>query len=361
MKFLFDFGLSQEDPLTEQFVLEVQHGDRILSLASGGEVPLSLLSLNENIRIMAVDISEPQIKLCRLKLAAAVRLEFPENAQFLGYSGMNENQRLHLYREAIRPHLSADDALFWDQNLLFIRRGIINAGRFERYIRKMRFVARFFIGKNNLQRLISCRTLSEQIEVFDGSVATRKSLQMLFKFAFHPAIYRKRGLQEQALIHAGKTTGERFYSKFRDFCTASPANENYFLQYFLTGTCNSEASFPHYLQPENKRQLVNNLKNLELTTIPFQVALIEKGEGYFNKIHLSNLGDWITKEQFCELLGLFKKYCCPGTKICYRYLQKNHFLDIGSKEFSIDDAISIIAEKKDRFPFYGIIPFTVNN
>jgi N-acetylmuramic acid 6-phosphate (MurNAc-6-P) etherase len=30
-------------------------------------------------------------------------------------------------------------------------------------------------------------------------------------------------LQEQALIHADKTTGERFYSKFRNFCTLGEA------------------------------------------------------------------------------------------------------------------------------------------
>lgn len=61
MAILFDFGISQEDPLTEQLVLDVKPTDQILSVASGGEVPLSLLSLNENITISAVDISEDSI------------------------------------------------------------------------------------------------------------------------------------------------------------------------------------------------------------------------------------------------------------------------------------------------------------
>ena len=38
MKNLFDFGMSQEDPLSEQSVLNIQTGDSVLSLASGGEV-----------------------------------------------------------------------------------------------------------------------------------------------------------------------------------------------------------------------------------------------------------------------------------------------------------------------------------
>jgi S-adenosylmethionine:diacylglycerol 3-amino-3-carboxypropyl transferase len=57
MAVLFDFGISQEDASTEQFVLGVNPADRILSVASGGEVPLSLLSLNDNITICAVDLS----------------------------------------------------------------------------------------------------------------------------------------------------------------------------------------------------------------------------------------------------------------------------------------------------------------
>jgi S-adenosylmethionine-diacylglycerol 3-amino-3-carboxypropyl transferase len=361
MSFLFDFGLSQEDPFTEQFALNIQPSDRILSLASGGEVPLSLLSLNENIRITAVDISESQIKLCRLKLTAAVHLEFPENGQFLGYSGMDENRRLQLYRETIRPCLSSGDSAFWDRNLSFIGKGIINAGRFEQYIRKMRSVAQVFIGKKNLQNLISCQTTEEQTAIFDNSIATRKSLQLLFKIAFHPSVYRKRGLQEQALIHAEKTTGERFYSKFRDFCTVNPASGNYFIQYFLTGSCIRDTSFPSYLQPDNKKRLLSNLNNLELSAVSFQDALREKGNGYFNKIHLSNLGDWMTREQFVELLDLFKAFCLPGTEVCYRFLQKNHFRDVTSPLFSIDTAISATAEKRDRFPFYGIIHITVKS
>jgi S-adenosylmethionine:diacylglycerol 3-amino-3-carboxypropyl transferase len=361
MKFLFDFGLSQEDPLTEQFVLDISPSDSILSLASGGEVPLSLLSLNENIRVVAVDISESQIKLCRLKLTAALKLDFPENGQFLGYAQMDAKTRITIYREKIRPFLTPGDLIFWDEHIQYILDGIINAGRFEQYIRKMRFIARIFIGGKNLKKLISCRSLDEQAAVFDQNIATRKSLRLLFKVAFHPAIYKKRGLQEQALIHAGKTTGERFYSRFRDFCTGNPAGENYFLQFFLTGTCQNEASFPHYLQPENKTRLIRNLANLELKTVSFQNALSENPRGHFNKIHLSNLGDWITKEQFAELISLLQNNCLPGTKICYRYLQKNHFRDVVSELFSIDQELSEIAIKKDRFPFYGIVPVIISN
>jgi len=359
MSFLFDFGLSQEDPLTEQTVLDIRPGERILSLASGGEVALSLLSLNENTRIKAVDISDAQIRLCRLKLTTAAVLGFPENGAFLGYSAMNEERRLQIYRDLIRRQLPVQDAEFWDRQLSYIGKGIIHAGRFEQYIRKMRGIAQLFIGRKNLEMLISCSSTSEQEEVFDRDIATRKSLRMLFKVAFHPSIYRKRGLQDQALIHAGKTTGERFYSKFRDFCTVNPASENYFLQFFLTGHCLDGTAYPPYLQSCNKNRLISNLPKMEFKTISFQEALREEEPGTFGRIHMSNLGDWMTKEEFMELLDLFCGYCTPGSRILYRYLQKNHFADILATHFPIDSQLSVLAEKKDRFPFYGILPVTL--
>jgi S-adenosylmethionine-diacylglycerol 3-amino-3-carboxypropyl transferase len=290
---------------------------------------------------------------------AAIHLDFPLNGQFLGYSDMKGKIRSKFFWEYIRPHLSAEDTIFWDQNLQHIENGIVNAGRFEQYIQKMRFVVNLFIGKQNLFQLINSKTLEEQKTIFNKKIATRKNLQLLFKLAFHPVIYKKRGLQEQALIHAGKTTGERFYSKFEDFCTSGLAAKNHFLQYFLTGNCIIKESFPAYLQPANKNRLMTNLNGLEFQNTSFQDALNRKEKGHYNKIHLSNLGDWLSEEDFAQLLELLKKKCNPGTKICYRYLQKNHFVENELTDFSIDKDLSALAQKQDRFPFYGILSITM--
>jgi S-adenosylmethionine-diacylglycerol 3-amino-3-carboxypropyl transferase len=361
MSFIFDFGLSQEDPLSELRALGVSHSDSILSLASGGEVPLSLVSLIDGIRVRAVDISGSQVSLCRLKHVAAVKLEFPLNGKFLGFGNLEPKKRIEIYHDVVRPSLSGSDISFWDQNITFIGKGIINAGRFEQYIRNMRVVAGLFIGKGNLDRLIACSSIPEQNQVFDQYIAPRKSLRLLFKVAFHPAIYRKRGLQEQALIHAEKSTGERFFSKFRDFCTTTPASENYFLQYFLTGTCITPAAYPHYLQPVNRQRFTHGMAETELSAISMQEALTSGGKGYFNKIHLSNLGDWLNTDDFNDLLVLIKNWCAPGTRICYRFLQKNHFAGKIFDDFIVDNAISESIEQKDRFPFYGFVVLTLKD
>lgn len=361
MSFLFDFGISQEDPLSEMRILDLKPNDRILSVASGGEVPLAFLSLCENIRLSAVDISESQVMLCRLKLLAALHLDFPLNGHFLGYATLDEKKRIELYNEIILPQLSEKEASFWNEKIHFIAKGIVNAGRFEQYMRKMRFLAFFIIGKNNMNQLIACQSPEDQKKVFHELIAPRRSLRLLFKVAFHPVVYKNRGLQEQALIHAGKSTGDRFFSKFEDFCTATLAAENYFLQYFLTGTCSKVESFPAYLQPVNRNRLINNFKHFELTSNSLQDALLQKEKGYYTKIHASNIGDWLSETDFNELLSLFKIHCNPGTKICYRYLQKNHLQETSTSFYTIDKTTSGKVERMDRFPFYHILSVTLQN
>ncbi len=354
MAFLFDFGVSQEDPLTEQLVLDLKPGDRILSVASGGEVPLSLISLTDNLHITAVDISQAQINLCRIKLAAALCLGFPENGQFLGFDFMKPQRRIEIYRDVICQQLAEEEILFWDENLSVVGQGVISAGRFEQYIAKIRFFSNLFIGKKNLQRLIECPNLEDQKAIFKKYIASRKSLQLLFKVAFHPAVYKKRGLQEKALRHADKSTGERFYRKFESFCTANLASQNYFLQYFLTGRCQTPGAFPNYLQPRNRQRLKIFSDQLQFETISFEKKLREEERGVFNKIHLSNLGDWMSEEEFSDLRGLLMQKCLPGTILCSRYLQKNQFAYAGFAPFNIDEKCSEMAQSTDRFPFYTI-------
>jgi len=354
MKPLFGFGISQEDPLTEQLVLGLQKNDRLLSIASGGEVPLTLMSLNKDIHVCAVDISPEQIFLCRIKLLAALHLDFPQNGAFLGYTIISRKLREDIYMSILRPLMLSEDQKFWDNNLKIIRIGVVNAGKFELYARKLRLIVFALMGKNNIVSLINSNSLSDQKKVFQEKIAERKLLKWLFKIAFRPSVYKNRGLQEQALKHADNTTGDRFFAKFRNFCTVGLAKENYFLQYYLTGRCTNSESLPLFLHPENKKCLQRNFERFELKKISFIEALNEKPNGYFNKIHLSNLGDWMNEDEFSELMDLVISKCDSGTKICSRHLHKNQFENNNFSNFTIDEELSKSAEIKDRFPFYGI-------
>jgi S-adenosylmethionine:diacylglycerol 3-amino-3-carboxypropyl transferase len=116
---------------------------------------------------------------------------------------------------------------------------------------------------------------------------------------------------------------------------------------------------PHYLKAENRSRIAANSSRIDFQTISFQEALKKYPDGYFTRLHLSNLGDWSDENQFADLLKLIRTSCYSGTRICYRYLQKNHFLSQGKDDFAIDIENSGMAERKDRFPFYGILQLTL--
>lgn len=354
MSHLYDFGISQEDPLTEFQVLDLQKKDHVLCVASAGEVPLTILCLLPGVKITAVDISPTQLALCRLKMQVTIELPFPQNAHFLGYASASAKSRREIYFDKIHLHLSKEDQDFWLEHLSAIEKGVVNFGRFEGYIKWLRKFITIIIGKKNLQRLISCSDRDEQQIIFDSQIGKRKLVKYLFRIAFHPAIYKNRGLSSNALMHAQANTGDLFFNKFRNFCIATPAGKNYFLQYFLLGSCSSADAFPEYLQENGRTIIKANHHNLCFRHTTLQEALAAHPAGTFNKIHLSNIGDWMSKEAFYFLIDILHNTCSRNIKLCYRFLQKNHFENshVSTGRFYITP---VNIEMSDRFPFYTVL------
>ena len=97
MEGLYNYGISQEDVLTEYKALDLQPGDSLLCIASAGEIPLNIAALC-NLNIIAVDTSIYQLRLCRIKREASIHLESINAAFFLGYMQMKETEREYLQR-----------------------------------------------------------------------------------------------------------------------------------------------------------------------------------------------------------------------------------------------------------------------
>lgn len=354
MRHLYDFGISQEDPLTEIKVLDIQENDHVLCIASGGEVPLTLLCHRPGIKITAVDISPSQLALCRLKLQAAIELPFPLNGSFLGYAHSDAKSRRDIYFDKIHPNLTTEDQNFWLEHIFAIEKGAVNFGRFEGFIKRLRKIVTIIIGKKNLLKLVASNDTKEQQAIFDTQIAGRSAVKYLFRIAFHPAVYKNRGLSSKALIHAHTNTGALFFNKFRNFCTATPAKKNYFLQYFLLGACTSNIAFPEYLHENSRSILRTGRHNLIFKQTTIQEEVTVNKTDSFNKFHLSNIGDWMTNEAFCFFVEVLHNTYPDKIKLCYRFLQKNHFEDsiMWGEHFDVN---SVAIEMTDRFPFYNVL------
>jgi len=357
MEFLYNYGISQEDALSECSALDLRENDLLLCIASAGEIPLSLAAM-KNIKIDAVDVSPAQLRLCRIKQVAALNIEAVAAASFLGFMDMKADQRQELFHDAILLNLSEDDQKYWMANPAAIKCGVINSGRFEQFMQKVSGIGRLIIGKKNLYSLFECNSIEEQQDVFDNRI-NGLIVKGIFKVAFHPLIYKNRGIDPAGMTHSGaRNIGEFFFYRFRNFCCNTLSRNNFYLQFTFFNRILFPEALPEFLQPRfHDRFLVNSGKiKYKESTIERALELSKPGE--YNKIHISNIGDWMSKDSMSDLFRLIRDRTTPGARIIMRYIHFDHKIPGDVPELHTDIDLGNTLVTKDRYPFYSIVPLT---
>jgi S-adenosylmethionine-diacylglycerol 3-amino-3-carboxypropyl transferase len=355
MKILYNFGISQDDALTENDSLQLKEGDHLLCIASAGEVPLNLLTLKD-LRIDAVDISLNQLYLCKLKLAAINALEPSEAASFLGFLDCTSNMR-SLYFKKVCEMLDESERHFWFQNYLAVKEGPIRIARFEKYIRFFGKIGLLLIGRKKLLKLLEFETIEDQQIYFDKHLGNQ-FLKSLFRIAFNPRIYKKHGMAVDGLKHSGKRDiAQFFFDRFRTFCTGTIARSNYFLQFTFFGKILNPEAFPEYLQEKGVANIRKNQSSLTFHQKNITQMLSECKKGEFNKFALSNISDWMSVLDYQKLLGLIIKKANDKSLILSRYIHMDHPIPNDMKMyFKKNEELARKLIAQDRYPFYSLVP-----
>ena len=354
MKHQFDFGISQEDSNIELLSLDIKDGDNLLCVASAGEIPLNILA-KKDIIIDAVDINLNQIYLSKLKLISSRLFEPIEAAGFLGFMKMDKRSRYKLFIKSSNL-MNNDEKNFWVSHKKLIENGVINAGRFEKYLSRFRGLALYLIGENKLLRLMEFDSIADQQIFFDNNINT-KSLKRLFDFIFNPMFYKNRAVSEQGFHNFDNTNkSDFFYNRFRNFCTSTCARENYYLQYFLFNRILYKEALPEYLSEQGMNCIRANLKNINFRNISYMNALEMSNEIKYNKFHLSNIGDWMSKTEYENLIRVIITKAVKPFKIFSRYLHcSNTIPESLQNNIKIDDDLESKLIIGDKFPFYNLI------
>ena len=359
MEPLYNFGISQEDALTEFRAMDIKKNDRLLCIASAGEIPLNLMAM-EDIYIEAVDISLNQLFLSKLKLHSICALEPPEAAAFLGFMDTDPSHRKKFLHKVI-PLMEKEEKRFWMQNIDAIEKGPIRVARFEKFVAKLSSIGLHIIGKKKLLRLFEFETIEEQQEFFDRHLST-VFLKTIFNIAFHPRVYKKRGMASDGLKHAeGLNIANFFYSRFKDFCSATLARQNYYLQYTFFKKVLFPEALPEYLSEKAVAQIKKNRQKVTWRLCSFTEVIEKSRNGAFNKFHMSNIGDWMSREDYADLLNLVKKKADQPAKIFARYIHVNHEIPKKLKNcIHVNYEMGEELLKKDRYPFYSLVPMDVH-
>ncbi len=355
MEFLYNYGISQEDPLTELNALGLRESDSLLCIASAGEIPLSLAAF-KNIKITAVDVAPSQLSLCRIKQIAALKTDAVSAASFLGYMNMKSDRRQEIFHDALLPYMSEHDRKYWQANPAAIEKGVINCGRFEQFMEKVSGIGRLIVGRKNLYSLFECNSVEEQQDVFDRRI-NGLIVNGIFTIAFHPWIYKNRGIDPAGLTHSGaRNIGEFFFHRFRNFCCNTLSRNNFYLQFTFFNRILFPEALPEFLQPLFHDQLLVNAGNIEYRESPIEKTLEESKRGEYNKIHISNIGDWMSKESMADLFRLIRDRTAPGARIIMRYIHLGHKIPADVPELYADTDLGNKLVARDRYPFYSIVP-----
>lgn len=360
MEPLFEYGISQEDALVDARALDLHDGDRLLCISSAGEMPLNLLA-RFDLKITAIDILESQNCLTRLKLASVLALEPDEAASLAGFRKAPADIRRKLF-EKTAGFLSEPDRNFWKNNAVAIDKGPVNVARFEQYIARFNGLGLMLLKRKHLMKLFEMDTPEEQAAYFDRHISTGL-LRGIFRLVFHPRIYKNRGISAQGLTHSGeRNMAEFFYGKLKDFCCSTLARENYFLQYSFFDEVLFPEALPEYLKNDGMLRIRKNHENLDIRLQSFHDAILQDPGNGFTKLHLSNIGDWMSKDEFAGLFRLISGRPGSVTKLFFRYIHYNHpipddLAGLMEPDYETGNRLS----KTDRYPFYGLVPINFKN
>lgn len=309
-----NYSSVNEDWRTEAAALSVTGRDSVLCVTGSGARPLDLLALGPR-RVVAIDAGPAQSALLELKAAALRALPFEAYARFLGLAAASRRERLGLL-DAVEPSLRAATAAFWRERRGVVARGVLWAGRWERYFRRVARLSRL-LRPRRTARLFAFTDLEEQRRFvrarWDGKLAlalARLALSPPAVAAFlrDPAFRARPGTSAGALVHERMTA----------HLTRVLARESFMASLVLRGTLPA-ADLPPHLTPEGAARIRARLDRLETVTADAVDWLASPSRsGRFDAFSLSDLPSYLSPERFERLIEAIVSRAAPAARFCIR-------------------------------------------
>ena len=319
-----NYTLSNEDTLIEQKILP-DKADNIFVVGGSGARVLPLLVKNPK-TIYVSDLSMKQLFLVELRLQAALHLEYEDFLFFLGYrgacqdGGIDGNDRYTVFKSL---PLSNECRLFWEeQKNIWIQRGFIGLGKWERHFQKLNLIFRKYL-KFNMMEIFKAQSIEEQKELYKKyfkKVLFRWFLKIfanesvfnkyLYKGSFPSA--KKEGSRDKLLWKFLEENLERIF-------TTTLVRKNYFFQLLFLGRIYFEEGLPL----EAHRNTIDQIKKSTSKIIYTQGDLRERlKEDRWDFISLSDVISYLPQEEANCFLKKISPQMNPSSKIVIRSFLK---------------------------------------
>lgn len=304
-----------EDPRTASRALGLRRDDDLLVITSAGCNAIALALAGPR-SVTAVDFNPAQSHLLELKIAAIDALDHPSLLAFLGVRPSRE--RLRIYRKAVAPRLSGAARRYWDARPSMLARGVLHAGRFERYLALFRSsVLRVMQRKADIDRLLALDSLEEQRRFYERTWNNWRwrSLFVLFfgrlvqaRVGRHPEFFRYVDLPN---------VGQHYRERARHALVDLPLADNYFVEYILTGGYRSEARMPSYLRASAHASVREAVTRIRVVTADVGAFLAATPRGSYSAFSLSDIFEWMSPAEHEDVLRAAIRAARPEARLCY--------------------------------------------
>ena len=310
MKNIFEnvlFGVAREDHKIEASVIEKNNYRNLLTVCSGGCVPMSLKAIFPDLNVMAYDINPNQIDHCKKKINAVLRKDFSSlNIKRYGDHFLNQSGKFEEMFQSLRNSFIKNVAEYKTIKFFFSR------ATSDKERQKI-----FTTWSNHKNIIIPFQTTFSdvRIEKVFGNHATKQGQPGSYVSYFQKKIMRA-------------LSREKSY-------------DNPFLQHIFLGHYKSEKVFPYMtLKTRPKIQFFEG--NI------YDVPKLQD----FEMISLSNLFDWSDEAFVRQCIKKFSNIQ-SGSSVLLRQLN-NHkdWSPFFGEGFAEDKAFDKYWQKKDRSFFY---------
>ena len=257
----------------------------------------SMLAENPK-KVVALDISFPQIALAKLKKEVFNSLSYEEMLEFMGV--MKSDKRIEIY-DRIKENLDKEVKEYWDFNKEAIQKGIIHAGKFEKFFKIFREkILPFVHSKKRIEKLLEKKSRQERIEYYD-KYWNNFRWKLMFKLFFSKYIVGKLGRDKEFFRYAEKNISEEMKERSRyALCELNPY-ENPYINYILTGNYRKDC-LPYFLRKENFDKIIKNLHKVEILQSSVEEYL-DQIDFKIDKFNLSDIFEYMSAENYSKLMG----------------------------------------------------------
>ncbi len=291
--------------------LAVQPGDTCLSIASAGDNTLALLS-KRPARVIALDLSAAQLACLELRVASYRELAHRELLELMGSTP--SNRREELYRRC-RSQLTPEVRRFWDAHTADIAAGIGGAGKFERYFSLFRRrVLPLVHSHTRIEQLLRGGTLEERQAFYQQQWDTWR-WRAMFRLFFSRTVLGRSGRDPRFFQYVKGSVADRLLERVRLGLTDVSPAENPYVQWILTGQ--HTTALPYALRAEHFDAIRENLDKLEWHRASVEDFLDGVGSGIIDRFNLSDVFEYMSKENYVGVLEQLVRAGRPGGRLAY--------------------------------------------